>query len=215
MNASNKDAAGRPDPANDTATGDFVAGEAAETAFEGIDDRIAELEAEAARLKDQYLRAVAEAENIRRRGERERQDALKYGATAFARDMLPVADNLRRALDTLPEDARADEHVRGFVEGVELTERELLTAFSRHGIDCVQPMDVPFDHNRHQAMFEVPGTGKPDGTVVQCLQAGWVMHDRLLRPALVGVAKGGTPPGSAPANVTPVNVIADDEPTLG
>ena len=206
MNASNKDTAERPDPANDTIAGDMATG----TAGEGEKDRIAELEAEVAALKDQYLRAVAEAENIRRRGERERQDALKYGAAAFARDMLPVADNLRRALDALPAELRADERVRTLVEGVELTEREQLAAFARHGIERVAPVDMPFDHNRHQAMFEVPGTGKPDGTVVQCLQAGWVMHDRLLRPALVGVAKGGTPAPSAPATV-----IADDEPTLG
>jgi molecular chaperone GrpE len=209
MNASNKDTAERPEPANDTVTAE-AAGEAAEAAFWDENGRIAELEGQVAALKDQYLRAVAEAENIRRRGERERQDALKYGATAFAKDMLPVADNLRRALDALSEEARADERVRAFVEGVELTEREQLAAFARHGIERVAPIDVPFDHNRHQAMFEVPGTGKPDGTVVQCLQAGWTMHDRLLRPALVGVAKGG-----GPARPAAPPVIADDEPTLG
>lgn len=192
------------DPANDSAAGD--AGTAPGTPGT---DRIAELEAEVAGLKDQYLRAVAEAENIRRRGERERQDVAKYAATNLARDMLSVADNLRRALDALPPDAGADDKVRSFVEGVELTERELLAGFGRHGIERVDPVGAPFDPNRHQAMFEVPGTDKPNGTVVQCLQAGWVMHDRLLRPALVGVAKSAAPPAAA------VPPIADDEPTLG
>ncbi|BBK45376.1 protein GrpE [Allostella vacuolata] len=205
MNASNQDPAERPAPANDSA----IEGETA--AMPGEQSRLAELEAEIASLKDQYLRAVAEAENIRRRGERERQDVAKYAATNLARDMLPVGDNLRRALDALPPDARSDDAVRSFVEGVELTERELLAAFGRHGIERIAPIDVPFDPNRHQAMFEVPGSGKPNGTVVQCLQAGWVMHDRLLRPALVGVAKGAAPAPAA-ASRSP---IADDEPTLG
>lgn len=198
MNAQHQDPAERPAPANDSQGGDE--GGAAP-------DRMAELEAEVATLKDQYLRAVAEAENIRRRGERERQDVAKYAATNLARDLLPVADNLRRALEALSAEARADDRVRGFVEGVEMTERELLAGFGRHGIERVDPVGHPFDPNRHQAMFEVPGTDRPNGTVVQCLQAGWVMHDRLLRPALVGVAKSATPAAVAP--------IADDEPTLG
>jgi len=201
MNAQHQDPAERPAAANDSVDGEAATGPGPAT------DRVAELEAEVSALKDQYLRAVAEAENIRRRGERERQDVAKYAATNLARDMLSVADNLRRALDALPGDAVSDDKVRSFVEGVELTERELIAAFGRHGIERVAPMDVPFDPNRHQAMFEVPGTGKPNGTVVQCLQAGWMMHDRLLRPALVGVAKS--------AAAAPVSPLADDEPTLG
>ena len=201
MNAQHQDPADRPAAANDSVDGQAAGGPGPAT------DRVAELEAEVSALKDQYLRAVAEAENIRRRGERERQDVAKYAATNLARDMLSVADNLRRALDALPGDAASDDKVRSFVEGVELTERELMAAFGRHGIERVAPMDVPFDPNRHQAMFEVPGTGKPNGTVVQCLQAGWMMHDRLLRPALVGVAKS--------AAAAPVSPLADDEPTLG
>ncbi|BBK34778.1 molecular chaperone GrpE [Stella humosa] len=204
MNASHQDPTERPAPANNAAT------ENAESAQAAGEDRLADLEAEVASLKDQYLRAVAEAENIRRRGERERQDVAKYAATNLARDMLAVADNLRRALDALPGEAREDERVRGFIEGVELTERELLAGFGRHGIERISPVDVAFDPNRHQAMFEVPNSGKPNGTVVQCLQAGWVMHDRLLRPALVGVAKSAAP--GAPAAVPPV---ATDEPTIG
>jgi len=121
-----------------------------------------------------------------------------------------VADNLRRALEALPAAAGGDDAVRSFIEGVEMTERELLAGFGRHGIARVDPVGSPFDPNRHQAMFEVPGTDQPNGAVVQCLQAGWVMHDRLLRPALVGVAKS-----AAAAPATPVAPIADDEPTLG
>ncbi|MCC7271733.1 MAG: nucleotide exchange factor GrpE [Alphaproteobacteria bacterium] len=201
--------AGRPDPANDTAPAgapDAMAEPLAEAAA-----RIAALESEVAALKDQYLRAVAETDNVRRRGDRERQDALKYGASSFAKDMLSVADNLRRALDALPPEARSEERTRAFVDGVELTERELLAAMGRHGIERVAPLDVPFDHHRHQAMFEVPGTGKPAGTVVQCLQPGYVMHDRLLRPALVGVAKDAPAPQAA----APTPPVGEDEPSLG
>ncbi|MGE0714609.1 MAG: nucleotide exchange factor GrpE [Alphaproteobacteria bacterium] len=199
MSSTQPDPATPPEAANDTLA----------AAADAAAARIAALEAEVAALKDQYLRAMAETDNVRRRGDRERQDALKYGASSFAKDMLPVADNLRRALESLPADARGDEKARAFAEGVELTERELIAALGRHGVERIAPMDVPFDHNRHQAMFEVPGTGKPTGTVVQCLQAGYVMHDRLLRPALVGVAKDQPP---APPSPGPV---AEDEPTLG
>ncbi|MGE0725454.1 MAG: nucleotide exchange factor GrpE [Alphaproteobacteria bacterium] len=202
------DPADRPTPANDTAPGETAQ---APDAVAEATARIETLQAEAAALKDQLLRALAETENVRRRADRERQDALRYGASSFAKDLLSVADNLRRALDALPEDARAEERARSFAEGVELTERELLAAFARHGIQRIAPADEPFDHNRHQAMFEVPGTGKPDGTVVQCLQPGYVMNDRLLRPALVGVAKGG---GAATGGPAPTPGI-DDDATVG
>jgi len=151
----------------------------------------AALRAELAQLKDQLLRALAETENTRRRAERDRDDAAKFAVSNFARDMLSVADNLRRAVDTVPADARAgNTALASLLEGVELTDRALQSMFEKHGITRIEPMGQPFDANLHQAMFEVPGTGKPSGTVVQVLQAGFVIHGRLLRPALVGVAKG-------------------------
>jgi molecular chaperone GrpE len=153
-------------------------------------DRLPALEAELAETKDRLLRALAETENVRRRAQREREDASKYGAANFARDILNVADNLRRALDSLPEEQVGDELTRTMRQGVAATERELLAAFERHGIRRVDPVGERFDHNLHQAMFEVERTGQAPGTVVQVLQPGYVMHDRLLRPAMVGVAKG-------------------------
>jgi molecular chaperone GrpE len=156
-----------------------------------IEARLAELEAESARLKDQLLRALAEVENTRRRGEREREDVARYAISGFARDILTVADNLRRALDNIPAHAREkDEMLNTLAVGVEATERDLLAAFERHGLKKIEPLGEKFDHNFHQAMFEVPDTGKPPGTVVQVMQAGYVLNGRLLRPALVGVAKG-------------------------
>jgi len=146
--------------------------------------------AEVAQLKDQLLRALAETENTRRRAERDREDAGKYAVTGFARDILTVADNLRRAVDSVPADAKAgNTALATLLEGVELTDRQLQSMLEKHGITRVNPIDQPFDPNLHQAMFEVPGTGKPGGTVVQVLQPGFVIHGRLLRPALVGVAK--------------------------
>lgn len=155
------------------------------------EDRTAALEAEKAALRDQLLRALAETENVRKRGQREREDALKYGATSFAKDILAVADNLRRALEALPKDKlEQDEIIKTFALGVELTEKELLAAFERHGIKRIDPQGQKFDPNLHQAMMQVPNSGQPEGTVVQVMQAGYVIHDRLLRPAMVGVAKG-------------------------
>lgn len=150
---------------------------------------------EIAELKDKLLRAVAETENMRRRADRERQDAAKYAVSNFARDVLAVADNLRRALDSVPEDQTDNEVIKTLVAGVELTENELKNAMERHGIRMVNPEGEKFDHNLHQAMFEVPNSGQPDGTVVQVMQVGYTIHDRLLRPAMVGVAKGGNKSG--------------------
>jgi molecular chaperone GrpE len=158
------------------------------------DGRIAALEAELASTKDRLLRALAETENTRRRAARERDDALKYGAGALAKDLLSAADNLRRALDSLPEAEAADERTRALLAGVAATERELLAAFERHGIRRVDPKGERFDHNLHQAVFEVENSGRPGGTVVEVLQPGWVLHDRLLRPAMVGVAKEAARP---------------------
>lgn len=151
---------------------------------------LAEANAKITELKDQNLRALAETENVRRRVQRDRDEALKFATTGLAKDLLPVADNLRRALDAIPKEAlEKDEALRNFATGVEMTERLLLGALERHQIKRIEALGQKFDSNLHQAMFEVPGTGQPAGTVVQVLEAGYTIHDRLLRPALVGIAK--------------------------
>jgi molecular chaperone GrpE len=160
---------------------------------ETAEGRIAALEAELAATKDRLLRALAETENTRRRAVREREDATKYAASAFAKDLLSVADNLRRALDSLPESEVRDDRARSLLEGVAATERELMAAFERHGLKRIDPKGERFDHNLHQAVFEAENTGRPAGTVVEVLQPGYVHYDRLLRPAMVGVAKAGPP----------------------
>lgn len=154
-------------------------------------ERVAELEADTAKLKDQALRAMAETENIRRRSEREREDTAKFAISGFAKSLLDVADNLRRAVEAVPGDAvEADPALKTLVDGVAATERQLLAAFERNGVTRIDPVGEAFDPNFHQAMFELPGTGKPAGTVVQVIQSGYVLQGRLLRPAMVGVAKG-------------------------
>jgi molecular chaperone GrpE len=146
-------------------------------------------------LKDRLLRALAEVENVRRRGEREREDARLYAATGFARDMVRVADNLRRALESVPAEAKGENAaLMTLLEGVELTERDLLSIFERNGIKRVDPLGQKFDHNLHEALFEVPGTGQPGGTVLQVIEPGYTIHDRLLRPARVGVAQAEAGP---------------------
>lgn len=151
----------------------------------------------AAELNDRMLRAVAELENYRRRAEKERQDTAKYAISAFARDCLTVLDNLRRGLDTVtPEDRSANTALNTLAEGMELTERELIATLERHGIVKVDPMGEAFDYDRHQAMFEVDDPTQPAGTVVQVVQPGYLLNDRLLRPAMVAVAKGGPKPES-------------------
>jgi len=157
------------------------------------EDALAAARAEAAQYKDQLLRAMAETENTRRRAARDRDDAQKYGITNFAREVLAVADNLRRALEAIPADTlQSDEALKTLYDGVAATERQLEAALGKQQIQRVWPEGERFDSNFHQAMFEVPDSGKPAGTVVQVLQAGYKIHDRLLRPALVGVAKGGS-----------------------
>jgi molecular chaperone GrpE len=154
--------------------------------------RIAELEAEIGKLKDQALRAMAEAENTRRRSQREIEDNNKYAVSNFARDMLPVADNLRRALDGIPAEVRAaDERLDKFAAGVDLTERELLQVLERYQIKRVDPLGQAFDHNLHQAVMQIESSDKPAGIVVQVLQPGYTIHGRLLRPAMVAVSKAG------------------------
>jgi len=159
------------------------------------EERVGALEAELAEQKDHLLRALAETENVRRRGQREREDALKYAVSGFAKELLSVADNLRRALDSLPESEVRDERTRGLLAGVAATERELLSVFERHGIQRIDPDGERFDHNLHQAIFEAERPGKPGGTIIEVLQPGYVLHDRLLRPAMVGVAKENPRPG--------------------
>ena len=154
--------------------------------------------AENAELKDRVLRAAAEMENLRNRTARDVRDAKTYAVTGFARDLLAVADNLNRALAALPAESRAaaDSGVVALVEGVELTERSLITALERHGGRKLEPEGQKFDPNFHQAMFEVPNPDVPNNTVVQVVQDGYAIADRVLRPAMVGVAKGG--PKDAP-----------------
>jgi molecular chaperone GrpE len=159
---------------------------------------VAQLKEEGERLKDQLLRALAETENVRRRLEQQAEERGRYAVSGFAKDMLSVADNLRRALDNIPAEKLAeDELAKKLAEGVELTERSLIVALERFGIKRVAAMGQKFDPHLHQAMMEVETDQAPPGTVVHEMQAGYTIHDRLLRPALVGVAKGGLQPGAA------------------
>jgi molecular chaperone GrpE len=163
--------------------------------------REAELEAALADAKDRLLRALAETENLRRRAMRDLEEAHKYAITNFARELLEVADNLSRALDAVPPRARDEiDFIKNLADGIAITEKALLTSFERHQIAKVTPeIGERFDHNRHQAMFEVETAKQPPGTVAQVLQPGYTIAERLLRPALVGVAKppGAKPPGPA------------------
>jgi len=166
-------------------------GSAAEPAGDPRDEEIARLKEEAGQLKDQLLRSVADLDNLRKRAERERAEATLYAATNFARNILTVSDNLSRALDMAHADAlrEASEPIRNLIAGVEVTNRELLNVFERHGIKRIDPLGQKFDPNLHQAVFEVPTGDDPPGTVVQVLQAGFTIGDRVLRPAMVGVAR--------------------------
>lgn len=151
-------------------------------------DVIEKLNAENTQLKDQLLRSRAETENVRRRGERERADAGAYAVTGFARDMLTVLDNMRRTLDAMPDEIA--DNMKSFIEGVELTERELLKTFETHGISKVHPeLGEKFDANIHQAMFEMESDEHPHGHIAQAVAPGYLIKDRLLRPAMVGTVK--------------------------
>ena len=188
---------GANNPANNNV--DHILGTAVEPEAEepSAEARIAALEAELAEQKDRLLRALAETENVRRRAQREREDASKYAVTGFAKELLSAADNLRRALDSLPEADVKDELMRSLLAGVAATERELLGVFERHGIRRIDPIGERFDHNLHQAIFEAERPDQPSGTIVEVLQPGYVLHDRLLRPAMVGVAKEGPRPAES------------------
>lgn len=167
----------------------------AETA---VEDEAPDYPARIAELNEKLLRAMAELENYRRRAEKERRDTAKFAIAGFARDCLVVLDNLRRGLDTVTkEDREANPPLEALAAGMELTERELIATLERHGIEKIDPMGVPFDYDRHQAMFEVDDPSRPAGTVVEVVQPGYLLNDRLLRPAMVGVAKGGPKPEAA------------------
>ncbi|HYD17112.1 MAG TPA: nucleotide exchange factor GrpE [Patescibacteria group bacterium] len=172
-----------PTPAEDTAEGDALA---------AANAKIAELEKKVAEIKDQALRALAEAENTRKRSERDRQDTAKFAVSSFARDLLTVADNLRRALSAISPEARENNaELKNIYTGVEMTERELLNMFERNNIRKVEPLGQKFDPNLHEVLFEADVPNQAPGIVVQVIEPGYTIHERLLRPARVGVAKGG------------------------
>lgn len=155
-------------------------------------------------MKDQAARALAEAENTRRRARKEREDAGKYAISGFAKDLLDVSDNLRRALDAIPEDMLESEpRLKNLVDGIEATERTLLKSFDKNGIEKLEPLDEPFNPNFHEVMFEAPVPGKAAGLVMQVVEPGYILNGRILRPARVGVTKddgsggGDTPPPPA------------------
>lgn len=153
--------------------------------------RIAALEAELFDAKDKMMRALAEAENARRRAVKDREDAGKYAVTNFARDLLDFSDNFHRALAAIPADLHEDERIGLIITGLESMDANLLKTFERHGIKKIEPLDEPFNPNFHEVMFEAPVPGKPGGLVIQVVEAGYVIADRLLRAAKVGVSKGG------------------------
>jgi len=190
----------------------------AERAQGGVDgdyEAVVRLLKENEELKDRALRAAAEMENLRRRTARDVQDARAYAIANFARDMLAVSDNLRRAIDAVPADAQetADAGFKALLEGVEITERGMLSTLERHGVKKIEPQGEKFDPNFHQAMFEVPDASVPAGTVVQVVQPGYSIGERVLRPAMVGVAKGGPKQaaGEPPAEPGPVNEQAEKD----
>jgi molecular chaperone GrpE len=187
-------AEGKPQAAPQTAEEVIAAAQAAaaedavDEAEEGDAEALAALQAERDELKKQLMYALAETENVRKRAERDRRDAETYGGSRLARDLLAVHDNLDRALEAADDSLRAQ--ASAFVEGVELTRNELLSAFAKHKIETVAPeTGAKFDPNLHQAMFEAPAPGATPGTVIQVMQPGFTMAGRLLRPAMVGVAK--------------------------
>jgi molecular chaperone GrpE len=177
--------------------GETMADETVETAAAETADPVAEATREAAQYKDKLLRTLAEMENLRKRTEREVLDARAYGIAGFARDVLAVADNMHRALEAIGPDLRegADPKVKALIEGVELTERELMKILERNGVRKFSPQGEKFDPNFHQAMYEVPTSDQPPGYVAQVIQAGYMLGERVLRPALVAVSK--TPPKSS------------------
>lgn len=184
-----------PAAAGDAPGGGDAAAEPAGSGWAGGADaaRIAELEAENADVKNRLLRLAADMENLRRRTEKDVRDASQYAIAKFARDVLSVGDNLKRAIEAVPTEARetADGGLKGLIEGVEMTERELVNALGRHNITPIEPKGEKFDPNAHEAVFQVPDPDVPAGMVSQVVQTGYRIGDRVLRPAMVGVSAGG------------------------
>ncbi len=182
-----------PDQAQAETTGNMALKEA--------QAKIAALQNELDAAKDMSLRALAEADNIRKRAIRERDDAKKYAVAGFARDLLGVADSFRRAIESIPEDLRnGNEQLANLVTGIEAVEKNMSGVFERHGIHRLEPMDEPFNPNFHEVMFEAPVPGKPSGMIIQLIEPGYLLHDRLLRPARVGVAKGDDSTSNEPGS---------------
>ena len=198
-----QDSTGSDNAANDGAIDDSLNG-----VLTGVDaetkgdvetqDPLTAVIAERDQLKDQLLRALADTENMRRRSEREASNIRKYGHTPFARDLVGAIDNLARVVESTPENLdQADETVKSLITGIQLSWTELQSIIEKHGIKRVEPLGEKFDYNLHQAMFEVPTNDQPSGIVLEVVQHGYVLHDRLLRPAMVGVSKTGDAAGAA------------------
>jgi molecular chaperone GrpE len=183
----------KPEAINDAPTDTVSELEAGRAALDA-------LMAENAELKDRAMRAAAEAENVRKRAEREIADTRSYAIAGFARDMLAATDSLSRALLVVPAEVRehAEGTLKSLIDGIELTEREMQRLLAKHGIRRIEAQDQKFDPHQHQAMFEVPDPTRPEGTVVQVVQEGYAIGDRVLRPAMVGVSKGGGKTGTTP-----------------
>lgn len=178
-------------PVDDSATPEAATATDAQEAEAPENDEVAKLHEQLAAVQQDLLYARAETQNLGRRKEKEIADAHAYAATKFARDILSVADNLGRALAALSEEQRASDAIKPLITGLEATERELLSVFERNGITRIAAIGLPLDPNQHQAMLEIPSSDAEPGTIVQEMQAGYMMKDRLLRPAMVAVAKAG------------------------
>jgi molecular chaperone GrpE len=197
------------DPANPAEAGEPVVSKPYIMPDDPEEGSVEALAREAADARDKMLRTLAEMENLRQRTRREVADAKTYGITGFARDILDIADNLQRALDAVPAEAKAttDPGLKALMDGVEITERSLLNTLEKNGVKKFDPSGERFDPNFQQAMYEVPDPSVPAGTVVQVVQAGYMIGDRVLRPALVGVSKGGAKPAPAAANGNDANNV--------
>ncbi len=210
---------GRPDDITSMPSEPLPGADSAASEAERVAALVEQLAREASENKDKLLRSLAEIENMRRRTDRQVADAREYGITAFARDVLAVADNMSRALSAIDPQLRqtADAGRKSLLEGVELTERELLNVLEKHGIKRFEPTGEKFDPNLHQAMYEVPDSSLPNGMVAKVVQAGYMIGERVLRPALVGVAKArpklppAPPPEEAAAKAEePAEGLADE-----
>ena len=194
-----------------------VAGPAEGPAVEGaktLQEIVSALQVEVADLKDKWLRAHAEVDNIRKRADRERDEAAKYAITRLARDIVGVGDNFQRAIDAVPTGAAdKDPALKSFLEGVTMTERELLNVLDRHGIKRVQPINEQFNPHLHQAVTQVARADVPGGTIVEVYQAGYMIEERVLRPAMVGVAQGSAKPPPVPEGSVPPPANENAPPT--